>query len=99
MEEFVRKIPQKSYLSKRIKQQELSIFSQLIHQVTEIVPIIKDPIPAVVRDPKDDYLLAYAMVAAADYLVTGDNDLLVLKQIGDMKIISPPELSSKLKID
>lgn len=31
------------------------------------------------RDPKDDYLLALAKAAKADLLVTGDEDLLVLK--------------------
>ncbi len=33
----------------------------------------------VMRDLKDDYLLAYALVGEADYLVTGDKDLLELQ--------------------
>nr|WP_129734755.1 putative toxin-antitoxin system toxin component, PIN family [Parabacteroides goldsteinii] len=40
------------------------------------------------RDPKDDYLLALAEEAKADYLLTGDNDLLVLKRIGKTEIIT-----------
>jgi uncharacterized protein len=35
-------------------------------------------VPAVSRDPKDDKFLATAVAARADYLVTEDDDLLVL---------------------
>ncbi|MHB8644768.1 MAG: putative toxin-antitoxin system toxin component, PIN family [Thermomicrobiales bacterium] len=35
-------------------------------------------IPIAVRDPKDVHLLAAALGGSADYLVTGDDDLLVL---------------------
>ena len=41
---------------------------------------VEDPAnpPALVRDPKDDFLLALAVAAGADALVSGDNDLLDL---------------------
>jgi putative PIN family toxin of toxin-antitoxin system len=42
----------------------------------EVVEI--QDIPAVSRDPKDDKVLATALAGRADYLVTEDNDLLVL---------------------
>lgn len=45
-------------------------------------------IEATCRDPKDDYLLALAKGAKADYLLTGDNDLLILKHIGKTEIIT-----------
>ena len=34
------------------------------------------PLPGVSRDPDDDYLLGCAEAGGADYLVTGDDDLL-----------------------
>ncbi len=40
------------------------------------------------RDPKDDFLLNLALESNADYLITGDTDLLVLKKIGHTDIIS-----------
>jgi len=58
---------------------------------------IKIPIPRAsikVRDPKDVVVLAAALQGHADYLVTGDQDLLVLashKSIKPLKIISPAE--------
>ena len=40
-------------------------------------------------DPGDDYLLAMAIAAGADYLVTGDKPLLTAKKVGHTKLISP----------
>lgn len=40
----------------------------------------------VCRDPKDNFLLALAKDGKADYLLTGDKDLLELKKIGKTKI-------------
>ncbi len=65
--------------------------------VSEIIPEINEPIPKVTRDWKDDYLLAYALVGQADYLVTGDNDLLVLQQVGNLSIVSPQEFLKTLQ--
>lgn len=42
----------------------------------------------VCRDSKDDFLLALCKDGQADYLITSDNDLLVLKKFYDTKIIS-----------
>ena len=47
--------------------------------------IVKD----VCRDPKDDPILACAVVSKADYLVTGDPDLLVLDSYKEAKIVRP----------
>lgn len=41
----------------------------------------------VCRDPKDDYLLALAKDGEADYLITGDKDLLSLNPYGKTKIM------------
>ena len=43
------------------------------------------------RDPKDDFLLELAAVSSADFLVTGDRDLLELRGIGECRIISPTD--------
>ena len=40
------------------------------------------------RDANDDYLLDLAQLIDADYLITGDNDLLVLQQHYQTKIIN-----------
>lgn len=61
-------------------------------------------VPAVGRDPKDDIFLACALVGKAQYIVSEDNDLLVLNPYQSIKIINvleflkiirPPQLSTK----
>lgn len=58
----------------------------------EIIPSTpEEQLPIRSRDPKDDKLLACALSADVDYLVTGDEDLLVLSEnpaLGKLKIIS-----------
>ena len=87
--EFVKKAATKPYLAKRIRPEELEELARLLLEVAEIIPRIPDPIPALTRDPKDDYLIAYATVGEADYLVTGDHHLLELGEIDTLKIVSP----------
>ncbi len=48
------------------------------------------PVPTVdVRDPNDPPILAGAMQGAADVLVTGDRDLLVLGRVESLPILAP----------
>ncbi len=42
---------------------------------------------SICRDSKDNYLLALAKDSQADFLITGDNDLLILKQFESTKIV------------
>jgi hypothetical protein len=46
-------------------------------------------IPVDVRDPKDAHILAAALGGDADYLITGDDDLLVLR---DDSRLSRPDI-------
>ena len=55
--------------------------SELVKTAFQIKPIS--------RDPKDDYLLALAKMGKADLLITGDDDLLVLKKHGKTRILRP----------
>jgi putative PIN family toxin of toxin-antitoxin system len=43
------------------------------------------------RDPKDNFLLALALDSTATHLITGDKDLLILKQIGATEILTLSE--------
>lgn len=97
LEEFVSKIPTRPYLSERISSEELAVFAGILREVSEVIAEIKEEIPAVTRDPKDDYLLVYAVVGEADYLVTGDKDLLVLESVGSLAIIRPADFATLLE--
>jgi putative PIN family toxin of toxin-antitoxin system len=46
-------------------------------------------VSGICRDPDDDQILSCALSAEADYLVTGDNDLLELKEFHGIRILTP----------
>jgi len=50
------------------------------------------------RDIKDDKFLACAIEGNADYIVTGDKDLLVLKEYKGTKITTPREFMDILQV-
>lgn len=89
LREFARKVRQKPYLAKRIQPDNIYTLESILGEIAETIPHISEPIPTVTRDPKDDYLIAYALVGEADYLVTGDRDLLVIEQFDTVKIVTP----------
>lgn len=56
-------------------------------------------VPVVVRDPKDEMLLAAALGGHAEYLVTGDGDLLALQgrpELGTLHIVTVHEFLAVL---
>jgi putative PIN family toxin of toxin-antitoxin system len=59
------------------------------------ISIVVDPrklgvsVSGVCRDKDDDNVIAGALAANVNYIVTGDNDLLVLRKYKGIKIISP----------
>ncbi len=94
--EFRHRVATKPYLSQRISRSEVTELSNTLVVVAEVIPTITDEIPAIGRDPKDDYLLAYALVGQADYLVTGDDDLLALGAVDALQIVRPAEFAGLL---
>lgn len=48
------------------------------------------------RDPNDAFLLALAVESRADFLVSGDEDLLVLVSFEGTRMISPREFLDSL---
>jgi putative PIN family toxin of toxin-antitoxin system len=91
LDEIVITVTQKSYLRARIPLDALEVMVESLRAVAEEIPLIESDIPQVTRDPKDDYLLAYALVGEADVLVSGNKDLLELGEIAGVRIMSPGE--------
>lgn len=59
--------------------------------------VVELPIIQVVRDPNDDFVLATAIKARADYLVTYDNDLLVINNYNGVEIVTPGDFLRALR--
>jgi putative PIN family toxin of toxin-antitoxin system len=49
------------------------------------------------RDKKDNFLLEVALEGKADYLITGDDDLLALDPFHNTRIIKPKEFENMFK--
>jgi uncharacterized protein len=85
----------KPYLRTHISPEERTDLCDALVLVAQM-PIPLAAILLLSRDPKDDYLLAHGLIEQADYLVTGDDDLLVLQRIDDLQIVSVPAFQSVL---
>ena len=66
---------------------ELPLLFQLNEEAEIVTPPRLDE--RVCRDKDDDVVLATAVAGKADVIVTGDDDLLVLKQFRGIRILSP----------
>ncbi len=71
-------------------------FCDGLTQVGELMTDVP-PLRGVCRDPNDDMVLACALAAAAEYLVTRDKDLLVLRQYEGIAIITPEAFLAVLR--
>jgi len=78
----------------RLGQDELALaietMSEVFSQVLDHSLKIKD----ICRDAADDNIIACAVAAKADYLVTGDADLLELKIYQGVRIITPRDFEA-----
>lgn len=66
-----------------------------VRQLAEIIdpPPLEHP---VCRDSTDDHVLALALSANADMVVSGDDDLLVLGSFANIPIVTPAEADQRL---
>ncbi len=80
IQETITKPRLKKYFGINALEEMLSAFEPFIDLI-EVESIV-----TVCRDPKDNFLLALAKDGKADYLLTGDKDLLELKKFGKTKI-------------
>jgi hypothetical protein len=65
---------------------DIEMILETIDEYAELVKVSAQV--NVCRDPKDNFLLALAIDGTADYLLTGDKDLLDLVQLGTTRIIT-----------
>lgn len=76
--------------------EQVSDFLESIRAVAQVVQSLPE-IRVIKRDPKDDKILACAVVTQASYIVTRDKDLLDLKSYRGTHIITPEDFSVLLR--
>jgi putative PIN family toxin of toxin-antitoxin system len=85
LQEFERVLIKKFSATRNEARSALRIISEAIHSFVRPSQLLQ----SVCRDPDDDVILACALEAKADYLVTGDMDLLELKVFKGIQIVTP----------
>ncbi len=94
LEEFIDVI-QRPKLSKYFTIIDTQQILQLFDDFGELISV-KSNIE-ICRDAKDNFLLNLSLDGKADYLITGDKDLLVLGKIGNTEIIKFTDFTKSLE--
>ena len=82
-------------LKKYFNQDKVSDLISLIDILADRVKIKK--IDKICRDPKDDFILSLSKESRANYLITGDKDLLDIKVYGRTKIVTVKQFKEKIR--
>lgn len=75
---------------------QVDVIEQLLRDQT-IIPKPAALLSLKVRDPDDAWVLASAVEGGADFLVSGDQDLLVLANRAPLPILSPRDAWNRLR--
>jgi len=97
LNETLAAVQRKPSLRERISVAEANALIMELRAVAELLPRVDAPLPRIARDPKDDYLIAQALLGRADILVSGDRDLLALADLVlPLKIVHPADFARML---
>jgi putative PIN family toxin of toxin-antitoxin system len=78
-----------------VAQEDASALIEALTIRADILPPLGD-IPTYTRDRKDDKFLACALLGDAEFLITYDEDLLVLGKFGAVAVVTPETLEDLL---
>lgn len=95
--EEILEVLQRSELSRKFRALEEMDYSKIVRLIGEAESVDISGTGLGSRDPKDNKFLSTADAAKADYLVTEDEDLLVLKQYRGTKIVDSLEFLRALE--
>ena len=88
---------QREKFNKYVTEHErLQFLSALVKEATlvEVIDTIRE-----CRDPKDDKFLELALNGKADYIISGDKDLIILHPFRGIPIIRPDQLLDALRTE
>jgi len=80
----------------KMRPQDREAFVILLEQIADSVNIVEYPAPGVCRDPDDEPYLQTALAGRADFIVSGDGDLLALREVEQIQIVTPADFDRML---
>jgi uncharacterized protein len=87
-------VTQRSKLQKYFPRNKVDELIQILRTIGLFVIITTEV--SICRDPKDNYLLALAKDSNANFLVTGDQDLLMIERFENTEIVTYQQLLLRL---
>ena len=75
---------------------EVDVFVAYLQEISTIIEQLPE-ISVIERDPKDDMIIACAVAASANYIVSRDRHLLDLGSYQDMQIVTPEHFMQILR--
>lgn len=95
LDEFI-EVAQRPKFKKNFTLQDLERLLVQIKNLAEFIEISSNV--KICRDPKDNFLLSLAKDGKATHLITGDKDLLDIKEFGLTKIVTIIDYLKNLKV-
>ncbi len=90
----IKLVTSRDKLKKYFDQDKVTELISLLDILTDKVKLRK--VDKICRDLKDDFLLALAKESKANYLITGDKDLLDIKVFGRTRIVTVKQFREKV---
>lgn len=88
-------VSERPKFQKYFSKSDIKHLTKIINKFGVLVSVKTDL--SICRDSKDNFILNLAVDSNADYIVTGDYDLLDLEKIGETKILTIRELVDELE--
>jgi putative PIN family toxin of toxin-antitoxin system len=82
----------------RLDDDDLDLRVTMLGILSTMVTASSDAVSGVSRVPDDDAILAAAMEGCADYIVTGDQDLLAIGDYQSIRIVTPRVFLQRLNM-
>ncbi len=92
--EEIKEVTSREHLKKYFPPESILELLDLLETIAEKVET--KPTHFICRDPKDNFLLDLIAFSKADYLVTGDKDLLMHSPFKSAKILTPADFEEAL---
>ncbi len=90
----IEKVANRPKIRKYVSEDDANTFLEILKSRGDLVEITTEI--KICRDPKDDFILALCKDGKADYLITGDKDLLVLNPFEKTHILTISEFNGLL---
>ena len=94
LSEEIKAVLQYEHIMKRINRVNLAAYLFFEANIAHFVSVTNDV--TICRDKKDNFLLALSRDAGAAFLITRDEDLLILKEFSDTKILTLHEFMNQV---